>query len=532
MKRFGGLEQLRSSLGWPYLSAVVALSLVFPFLTVGSLLIGHKSLTYDEPQHFRYGEQILDLNSDRFDDSKMPISVLNVLPSRLAERLVGDRFDPWQVMSIGRLSTVVFSWGLGLLCLTWACSLYGKWAGLAAFGLYVFEPNIVAHSRLITTDIYAAGTITLALWLFWRLLEEPGFRRGLPAAAALGLAQVAKYSALLLVLVLPLVALAWHREGLPGSLTRRSRRQLWDALRKALAYAMLFLLVSLVIINAAFLFNQTGAPLDSYDLRSDVLQSLRDAAPHVPIPLPVPYLDGLDQVLYNERTGSNYGNLYLLGELRQAEGFPHYFAVAALFKVPIAILILLAAALVGWLRRRGDWRLRRRELFLLIPALTYGLYFSLFFRAQIGIRFLLVVFPVLLVFASRTVRSWERLSRRARWGMAGLAAYLVVSVASYFPHYLSYFNELVPDRKLAYRILADSNLDWGQNRSQLAAFLDENPEVIFEPEGPMAGSVMVGVNELTGVLGGPQRYQWLREGYLPVGQLDYTYLIYDIDPDE
>lgn len=526
------LRQLRRQLGWPYLAAVAALSLVFLFLTVGSLLIGDKALTYDEPQHFRYGDQILDLNSDRFDDSKMPISVLNVLPSRLAEALVGDRFDQWQIMSIGRLSTVAFSWGLGLLCLVWAHELYGKWAGLAAFGLYVFEPNLVAHSRLITTDVYAAGTITLALWLFWRFLEAPGLGRALLAAAALGLAQVAKYSAVLLVLILPLLALIWHRRWLMEAVARRPGRRIRAALVQTLAYAVLFAAVSLLIINAAFLFNRSGASLDAYDLRSDFLRPVREVAPHIPIPLPVPYLDGLDQVLYNERTGSNYGNLYLLGELRQGRGFPQYFVVAALFKVPIAILIALAVAVIGWLRGRGDRRLRERELLLLLPALAYGLYFSLFFRAQIGIRFLLVVFPVLLVFAARIARNWPQLPRRAHWGMAGLAAYLVLSVASYFPHYLSYFNELVPDRKLAYRILADSNLDWGQNRSQLAVFLDEHPDVIFEPEAPTTGTVMVGVNELTGVFGGEQRFQWLRDGHRPADHLDYTYLIYDIDPDD
>lgn len=44
---------------------------IFLFLTLGSVV--HKSLTYDEPQHFRYGELILNLESDRFLDSTMPI---------------------------------------------------------------------------------------------------------------------------------------------------------------------------------------------------------------------------------------------------------------------------------------------------------------------------------------------------------------------------------------------------------------------------------------------------------------------------
>ncbi len=90
---------------------------VFLFLTLGSLLLGNKALTYDEPRHFRYGESIYELNSDRFDDSTMPISVLNVVPSKIAERFLGDRLNGWQIMSIGRISSILFSLGLGLLCL-------------------------------------------------------------------------------------------------------------------------------------------------------------------------------------------------------------------------------------------------------------------------------------------------------------------------------------------------------------------------------------------------------------------------------
>ncbi|MCK4692454.1 MAG: glycosyltransferase family 39 protein [Anaerolineales bacterium] len=134
-----------------------------------------------------------------------------MIASKLARHVFGERFDVWQFMSIGRVSTVLFSLALGILVLTWARSLYGKWIGLVTFGLYVFEPNIIAHSRLITTDIFAAGTITLTLFLFWRFLEETSFRRGLLAALGLGLCQIAKYTGLFLypLLILLTIIRSW-----------------------------------------------------------------------------------------------------------------------------------------------------------------------------------------------------------------------------------------------------------------------------------------------------------------------------------
>ncbi|MFQ5923804.1 MAG: glycosyltransferase family 39 protein, partial [Anaerolineales bacterium] len=303
-----------------------ALAIVFVFLTLGSLLLGRKALTYDEPQHYRYGEQIFELNSDRFDDSKMPISVLNVVASKLAERVVGDRLDSiWQIMSIGRISTIVFSLGLGLLCFVWAKSLYGALAGLVTFGLYVIEPNIVAHSRLITTDIFAAGTITLTLFLFWRFTESPSLGRAALAALALGLAQIAKYTGLLLYPTLILLTLIRHWPWIASRLRSRAYGNLWHGFLVFVGYGLVFAILSIVVINVGFLFNDTLAPFGSFSYRSDefrLIQSSSGLMSALPVPVPYPYLEGLDWVLFHERTGIGYGNVYLLGALKEAEGFP------------------------------------------------------------------------------------------------------------------------------------------------------------------------------------------------------------------
>ena len=55
---------------------------VFVALQVGSNQ--HKTITINEPDHYRYGWQLLHFVSDRFDDSKMPFSMLNALPKRIA----------------------------------------------------------------------------------------------------------------------------------------------------------------------------------------------------------------------------------------------------------------------------------------------------------------------------------------------------------------------------------------------------------------------------------------------------------------
>lgn len=508
------------------------LIILFFFFTLGSILLGHLSLTYDEPQHFRYGELIYQLKSDRFDDSKMPVSVLNVIPSKIAGKLLGKIVtDEWQLMSIGRISTIIVSLLLGLLCFHWVKKLYGQWAGLLGFGLFVFEPNLMAHSQLITTDLYAVATLTLTLYVFWRFLERPTPWWSIFTGLAIGLAQIAKYSNILLIPILLVLVVFRYGGELINSIKQKKYRILWLSLFRFVKYVVLILVLTVAIINIGFLFNRTGTSLGDYQYKSDFFQSLQQTFPilrKMPIPLPYPYLEGLDFVLYRERTGDGYGNIYLLGQLRKGTGFIGYYFIASLFKVPLPILGLFVYALWDWVRTFRKDIFLKQEMFLLIPALIYAIYFNFFNRAQIGIRFYLVIFPILLLFSTRVIQRWPNFSPRSRIIFGFAALYLCISVISYFPNYLSYFNELVPNRTHAYLYLADSNIDWGQNRANLTEFLRQHPDYQFEPSTPVEGKIVVGVNELTGVIGSPNDFQWLRDNFKPVGSIDYSYLIYSI----
>jgi hypothetical protein len=111
-------------------------------------------------------------------------------------------------------------------------------------------------------------------------------------------------------------------------------------------------------------------------------------------------------------------------------------------------------------------------------------------------------------------------------GVAGAVAWLAVSVLSWHPHYLAYMNELLRDRRLGWRQLADSNLDWGQSEEYLRAWRRAHPEAILEPRHPTTGLVVVRANFLTGVLG-DDRFAWLRN-LRPVDQVAYSYLVFRV----
>jgi hypothetical protein len=254
---------------------------------------------------------------------------------------------------------------------------------------------------------------------------------------------------------------------------------------------------------------------------------------NLPVPAPYPYVQGLDLISYRGSTGFGYGRIYLLGQLHESRSFPGYFFVASFFKVPVATQVLLWTALAVYFWRKPGGRFWRDEVFLLLPALFFTIYFNFFFNSQLGIRFYLVVFPLLYVFAGHLFERWADFSRTRRTASLLLAGYLVLSVLSYFPHYIPYFNEFIWDRRMAYKVLADSNLDWEQGQQYLKDYQQAHPEAIVSPRNKItSGSIVVSANDLVGVTADPKMYQWLRENFQPVDTVAYSYLVFEISPDD
>ena len=515
----------------PRVRWLVAL-LLSTMATIEVASLRHLTVTYDEPRHFLYGQNILHLDSNRFDDSKMPVSALNAIPSAVASRLPPGPLATWlSLLETGRYVTVAFSLLVGVCIFAWARARAGDGAGLLALTLYAFDPNMLAHGQLVTTDVYAAGSSTMALFALWRLLTVGGWWWTIATGLALGVALLAKYTALALVPLFVVAAIAVNGGNLWRHLRAGKMRPAWRVLAPACTRAIVIGALALGAVNAGFLFNRTGTSLDGYTFRSRPFQSIQRRAGRlgqVPVPLPYPYVEGLDWVIQRERTGEGYGNIYLLGETRKGQGFAGYYFVATLFKLPLGTLALLAAAAGGYVVRIRRREVSRLDLVLLIPVAFFTIYFNFFYRAQIGIRYFLVVFPLLYILAGDLARSGHVRSRRANMALAAALVATIVSVASYYPHFLPYFNELIGKRTNAYRILADSNLDWRQHAWYFHQYLDAHPNVIVEPERPTAGTILVGVNMLTGVAGEPERFRWLREHFTPVGHIAHAVLIYEV----
>ncbi len=520
--------------------------------------VWNKTLCYDEQAHLDYGRRVLSLQTGRtglMDDSKMPVSALNALvwPLLGSLGLQHPLLPSYQVLSpkkriqavrakrlqlgvkTGRAATIMVTLLFGLLVFYWSRELYGPRAALLSLALYVLSPNILAHGRFVTTDIYGMGCIGLAGYAFWRYCVRPSHGRCFWAGASLGLAQLAKFSSVYLVFIDVVLLLPF----VPGRV-RTLRTQGRGGLLSAAARLLLFVLAALLILNTGFLFQGTLRPLRSYTFESSLFKRLQvesGVLSQVPLPLPSAFVRGLDMVKAHEQSGQTFGKLYLNGrrkDLSKGEGgFKGYYFWAMLYKFPLPLLLLSVWGLLSLCATTGGRGLFwRREWFLLCPAGVYLLILNFFNNAQIGIRHLLVISPFLFVFCGRLLREPQEThggpNRIRTVCLALLLAWQLVSVCSYFPHFMSYFNELSWDRKNNWRLLADSNLEWGQNGRYLERFLRKHPDAHVNPQAPCCGIVVVDSNLLTGVLAPESTYAWLRDKYEPADHVAYGYIVYDI----
>ncbi len=284
------------------------------------------------------------------------------------------------VFLLGRLPVVLLGVGLGLLVYRWTRELYGERAGLVALAFYAFCPSIVAHAHLATVDLGAAFFALLALYTFDRWLRRPTWGSLLLAGAALGLAQLAKFTALLLYpLVGVLALLAVWRHAVPG---REEDGSPGRRLLRTAGSLVLIGVVSLLVIDLGYLFQGVGTRLGELGFESRSLGGLARALPGLSSPLPAPYLMGLDGLQLINEQGEFPG--YLFGEW-SSEGWAVYYLVALLFKTPLPLLIALLAAPFAPLPRDPDRR--RREPAVWLPLLGLLAAFSLLSRIDYGIRY-------------------------------------------------------------------------------------------------------------------------------------------------
>ncbi len=539
-KRFGAF-------GYCGFKVLIAICLVSFFLQA-VLSMRLKSVTNDEVAHLPAGYAYLKTGDFRMNLEHPPLlKLLAALPllflnpslplenqswATAAEWDFGRQFlfavntNTDQLLFWGRFPLVLLATFFGYIVFRWARDLYGDWGGLIALLLYSFSPNILAHSRLVTTDLGVSGFMLLTMYTLWRYTKFPSLKRIIWAGVTFGLALSSKFTALILSPLIPFLLFRVHWE------KQREQEERKDTLSPR--------------------STAKGRPFDSW--YQPWIASLGIFALALGV-IALVYGPNPGLLLYKEGVNSIYKNhqgmyeFFLMGNY-SLYGWWYYYFVAFALKSTLPLLLLLGLSLLFLPRQKVTVDL----YFLILPVLTMFIV-SMLDTTNIGLRRILPVYPFLFVFCG----SLAQVNWAPKWrnGIVGfLCLWQVIAALRIYPDYLAYFNELTggPDRGIMY--LDDSNIDWGQDLKRLQHFIEEHrinrikidyfgmispeaygivyepvtPRDILQPEKGVYYAISAHNLQRKDLIWFPAlnltlRYDWL-EKYTPIKKIGYSIYIY------
>jgi hypothetical protein len=513
--------------------------------------------TFDEPAHLAAGMEWVDRGAYRYEVMHPPLARVAIALGpyagglRSAERpgmwiegnaILNQRGEPARALALARAGILVFLLAAILVVFYWTRSLAGDAAGLLAVLAFTCVPPVLAHSGLATTDAAAMATVAGAVFALVRWLDRPDLANTGWLGVAVGLALLAKMSALLFLPAAgAAVLLIWLSAGRPvlpylgpgAGAAAIAILTLWSGYR--------FSTGPIDPGRPAAERKDTPAQTSPPSLRQRMVTLAR-----LPI-FPAPeYVRGVLRLRGENRLGRK--NFVLGRPVR--EGRWYFFPLALGVKTPIPFLVLSfvgGAALLGLARERRS---------AAVPVLAAAAIFATAMPANIniGVRHILPVYPLLAVGAGVALLRLGT-SRRLRAvgpvAAGALAGWLALESARAHPDYLPYFNQFAGDHPE--QVLVDSDLDWGQDLGRLADTLRARgvPRVALSYHGKVdlaqqglppfielpgdtrvTGWVAASVYRLQlGYQGGDfDAFAWLRK-HTPVARVGRSIRLYYIEPE-
>ena len=208
----------------------VLLALLHAVLAVTAM--AHKSMTSDEIAHLTAGQAYNTRADYRLQPENGNLSQrLAALPMTLGGVMLPPAsLDTWKSADVwkyghaffyeqglsadewlflGRAMIALASAATGLLVFFWSRALFGWRGAFLSLTLFAFCPAFLAHGALATSDVVMTFFFLASVGAWWRHLERPGVGGAALSAVTLGLAFVAKFSAVLLPPMFALIALVW-----------------------------------------------------------------------------------------------------------------------------------------------------------------------------------------------------------------------------------------------------------------------------------------------------------------------------------
>jgi hypothetical protein len=509
---------------------VVGLILVWIFV-VSLIVSSQESTTMDEQAHIPSGYSYMKYRDMRLnpehppmlkDLAGIPLQFLNVkfpvddqawqtgineqwtLGNKFINETPGNNADTITFWS--RFPIVLVALLLGFFIFRWTRELAGTAAGIFALVLYAFDPNILGHDHYVTTDIGIAAFIFISFYYFIKFIKRPTWKNTILAGIFLGLAELAKFSAVLLfpffALVIIIYAIFKKKPGFEDKTLWKYRlAKFWEYIWK---YTVV-VIICFILIFGLYLINTWNEPASKIqDVANTVFgnQGSGKLAKAIVVGMSnIPILKGLSEyflgvfMVFVRVTGGN--TYYFLGTVSN-HATPKYFPIVFLLKETLPFLILMLAASCYTLYQIGKniagktgnfikriWEIKVNYVqtsviqYSMLGFILLYAYLSITGNLNIGFRHLFPILPFAYVLVAKKTFEFlhnikiEHTKKTLSLVLAAFTIWIILEPIIFFPSYISYYNEAAGGPKNGYKYVTDSNADWGQDLKRLRNWVDE-----------------------------------------------------------
>lgn len=411
-----------------------------------------QSLCNDEAKHILTGWWLLTTGQCCLGGDNSPLTGWLAVPSLVLgmQSLPGLGPDVWiheaahdwlfraarpeRILFASRCMTILVGIAMLVAAALFIRRRYGVAASLLAGSMLAFDPTLLAHFSLASTDALLTAAAVFFMLALQRWIERPGLALAAAAGLALGLALVAKFTAVVLVPATA-VAIVVSLRRLPA---RRGRDWVGDGLA--------FVTAAVIVVWAGYGAHLVQSP---------------------------PFID-FPGLLQGFRLARGYAHDGMVAFYRGEIGsyWPSYFFIVPLVKTPLPLLAMWLGA-AATILAGGVWRDSRIQSILATAGLFYAAVVAS--RLCIGVRHMLPVYPLM---ALATGMAWHsaaglppRWRQAAGIGLAACVSWLAVEAVRSSPGHLAYFNQAAGGPRGGVAYLGDSNLDWGQDLGKLPGIM-------------------------------------------------------------
>jgi len=509
----------------------IVLAVLFFMLLISLLNAKNDGATYDEIAHIPAGYSYLAYHEMRLNPehppllknlSGLPLQIMNVnfdtqhsswTTDNVADNqwnagrhfLYNSNNDADAIIFWSRVPLVLISLLLGFFIFKWTRELFSLSAGLLALIFFAFNPNVLGHNHLVTTDLGIATFTVISFYYFLKFIKYPSWKNVFLAGFTLGLMQLTKFSSVItfpvlcsLIVIFPFI-----------KKIKPDQKRFFEFFHYTFKGFSVFL-ISIILVWVVYYFNTfnmsaetTQSAIDYYfkiedpNIKTIYTRKILYTLNNHDILRPLgEYMFGIARV-FQRVAGGNV--TYFFGEV-SSDAKSSYFPLVFLMKEPLPILMIMFFVLLVTIRQnlsffsvfyKKPWRekissfselIRKKidEVAMLFFIVLY-LAISITGNLNIGFRHLFPVIPFIYILISGKITTYRQKIPHGKnfinLMIIVMTIWLIAEALFSYPYYISYFNQTAGGPKNGYRFVTDSNADWGQDIKRLQQYLSTHPEI-------------------------------------------------------